>query len=394
MIKYIKYISNYWIEALLAICLFSNLYPDLPSWSYYLLIIVFFLIAYLNKTNTKDGLSLLGVVFIGITLFSSLVNLTITIRLWFIIAIFIITLVWHSPKLYNFKMRFINFCLVGFAITPILNYYAFKRGINYMLLHPKYANEVFTLNFSGFTCNSMWLAAACGIATIIFVYFLVQCYNTRKYWYAIFLLFPLFCSLFMTIVAASRSALALSVVSSMMLVWICINKITKLLGVVILFVCLGMISLPTLLQNSERMMSKIENQEITGQHSRQGLWDARIDEFIESPIFGIGFSATGIGERKKIGRAETGSGWLTILSQSGIIGFLLAIFITLKAFIPIKQLRKHHKIVLYYIILMFLCLHSLFEAYIYQGGWYLSFFFWLLVGTIADFKKYELKLHI
>ena len=43
---------------------------------------------------------------------------------------------------------------------------------------------------------------------------------------------------------------------------------------------------------------------------------------------------------------------------------------------------------LFFVILFYFCLHSLFEAYMFQAGWYMCLLFWMLVGVLDDFKEY------
>lgn len=90
-----------------------------------------------------------------------------------------------------------------------------------------------------------------------------------------------------------------------------------------------------------------------GETSRTKLWDARLEEFKSSPLWGIGFGVTGIGDKATSGRAETGSGWLTVLSQTGIIGFTLVILIIKRAILPLKIIRNSPKIALYTSLLTF-----------------------------------------
>lgn len=97
------------------------------------------------------------------------------------------------------------------------------------------------------------------------------------------------------------------------------------------------------MSDSDKMKSKIEYQKATGGTSRDALWKARLIEFESSPIWGIGFGVTGIGNNAISGRAETGSGWLTILSQTGIIGFILTLLLVSRAILPIKILQKIHE---------------------------------------------------
>ena len=125
-----------------------------------------------------------------------------------------------------------------------------------------------------------------------------------------------------------------------------------------------------------------------GTTSRTRLWNDRVEEFESSPIWGVGFGVAGIGDDAKVGRVETGSGWLTVLSQTGIIGFILVLLSVKKAFLPLSVLREDDKLTLFSIVLFYFCIHSLFEAYMFQAGWYLCLIFWMLVSVLDDSKEY------
>ena len=117
-------------------------------------------------------------------------------------------------------------------------------------------------------------------------------------------------------------------------------------------------------------------------------WAERLAEFDSSPLFGIGFGITGIGDNATEGRAETGSGWLTALAQTGIIGFSLVCLLFYRSKLPKYDLRTDSVAALLEAVMLFLALHSLFEAYMFQAGWYMCFVFWLLVGILDDYKTY------
>lgn len=145
------------------------------------------------------------------------------------------------------------------------------------------------------------------------------------------------------------------------------------------------------MENSMRMQTKyggLNLRDEKGTTSRTRLWNDRVEEFESSPIWGVGFGVAGIGDDAKVGRVETGSGWLTVLSQTGIIGFILVLLSVKKAFLPLSVLREDDKLTLFSIVLFYFCIHSLFEAYMFQAGWYLCLIFWMLVGVLDDSKRY------
>lgn len=135
-------------------------------------------------------------------------------------------------------------------------------------------------------------------------------------------------------------------------------------------------------------MAKQEYQEETGTTSRDAIWTDRMAEFKSSPLIGVGFGAHGIGEDKEVSRVETGGGWISILSQTGIIGLILALSIILKAFTPIRKIRQDNSMICIYAAYFFFIVHSIVEGYMFQGGWYLCLIFWMVIGLLIENKQY------
>ena len=202
MFKYLKpsYLFNigkeYKWEIFLSICLFSNLYPDLPQFLYYVLWIAF--IYAIFKMRTKDAGSRSGLTYglIGLIIFSTTINAALFDYRWIMMCIILfITLCKTSYRFFRFKERFLFVSLFGYAITGLLNNYAHIKNINYQLLHPNYAGLQYTIDFTGFTNNPMWLSAACGIGLIFFAYWMNLLWGNGKKLYALLILPLMFLTL-------------------------------------------------------------------------------------------------------------------------------------------------------------------------------------------------------
>lgn len=402
MFKYInpsylfKIVKTYKWEIFLSICLFSNLYPDLPRFLYYILWLAFIIAINKMKAVNAGLRSKLAYGLIGVIIFSTIVNIAFLDYRWIMMCIILfITLCKTSYRFFLFKEKFLFISLFGYAITGILNNYAHIKNINYMLYTWKYKDADYTLNFSGFTNNSMWLSAASAIGLIFFTYLLNSFWNKGKKILSFFVLIAIFLTLQTIVWGASRSALGIGIGSSLLLIWLSNKNLGKILIIFCSFTIFAAIFTPILLSDSERLQSKKGGFSIVdedGETSRTKLWNARLEEFKSSPLWGIGFGVTGLGDKATSGRAETGSGWLTVLSQTGIIGFTLVILIIKRAILPLKIIRNSPKIALYTSLLTFLCLHTIFEAYMFQSGWYLCFVLWLIVSILDDYKKYRIKI--
>lgn len=385
--NFLKYIKEYYVEIILTIFVFSNLYTHfLPTYLYY--ISIFYLIYIQTKLNCHQNKHRgnLSIALVMTIIISSLINSSITGRVFLISMIFVVSLMLSSFQYFKFKVRFLHICFWGFAFTSILNFFAHLAGINYRLL--VYEGITYTNDFSGFTWHPMWLSAASGIGTIFIVHLFINSWEKSKSFKSFLYLPLILCSVYTTIQGASRSALACSLVASFFLIYISRIPARKRKQIYTAIVLLGIASFSFLMNNSERMQQKQRVQNETGVTSRDALWEDRIEEFASSPLWGIGFSASGVGENKKVGRVETGSGWLTVLAQTGIIGFILVVMLIKKAFIPIKLAQTNKNITLIYALFIYMCLHTSFEAYLFQGGWYLCFIFWLVVGVLDDYRIY------
>ncbi len=139
-------------------------------------------------------------------------------------------------------------------------------------------------------------------------------------------------------------------------------------------------------------------------NTRDVLWANRLIEFKSSPLYGVGFATQdesiitldkmyyNIEFSSKSGRLETGSGYLMILSMTGLLGAISMILLFTKIFISRNFWRRvtieeSYKLALY----VFFSVHFIAEGYIYSSGSPLSFIFWLLVGATFPYAKINYK---
>ena len=122
--------------------------------------------------------------------------------------------------------------------------------------------------------------------------------------------------------------------------------------------------------------------------SRSGKIENRIDEFLQSPIYGIGFSSTKYNiDIHENGNIEPGSSWLYILSTTGIIGFVLICrlfrlysFRSKKGHRSFCEFNNELEIGLF----AFFGIHMLFEGYVFAAGNLTCILLWLIIGHSAD----------
>lgn len=379
------YIREYKWELILTICMFSNLYQQLPVWLYYIDWIAFIYAIQKFHAKTAGPRTRLTWSMIILICFTTVLSGIIEYRFAMMCLLLYITLATTSYDFYQFKVRFLFVSMIGYVFTAFLNFYAHLAGINMR----SWSSTSAMIDFSGFTWHGLWLGAACGIANIYLLYKFYHFLRDQRKTLTIVYLGVLFISVMVTIWAGSRSALAASVLGMGCLVLLITEKIGKSIQLLIGFGMAVMLLMPFFEDNAQRMISKQDYQERIGRTSRDELWNERIAEFQSSPLIGVGFGVFGVGEEKHGGRTESGSGWLSVLSQTGIIGFILVVLIMKRAIHPISTLRGNERLAFLTSLLAFLASLTVFEGYLFQSGWYLCLVTWLIVSVLDDYRYYE-----
>lgn len=322
--------------------------------------------------------------FIFSVVLSNILNQTFDSRFFnFLFLISVCSSFFYSLKNLVFKIRFMEIFFHSTIFLTAVNLICFYFGINmYQQLAEDSANA---LDFSGIMIHPMWLSALSGISTVVsFYYFLSKSDLKLKFLYFIFT----FVSILVTVIGASRISLISSLLVVLLMLFFFEKKKLNVLYYLLAIAFLGLVSFPTLNKNSTRLRGKMEYQKDTGENSRNHLWDTRLNEFVDSPIFGVGFSAQLINGRSVTGRTESGSGWLSILSQTGFVGFLCVLMILYQS-LKIYVLKGFNKgIYIYISVLVFLCMHSIAEGYILTSGYYLCFIFWLIIDILNQYNSF------
>ena len=111
-----------------------------------------------------------------------------------------------------------------------------------------------------------------------------------------------------------------------------------------------------------------------------------LEDFISSPLIGVGFYNVINSNNTKVnedGSLEYPSGWLFILSSTGVIGFLYFLIISknyFKYIVRIAYLSDSRLLLVLYITFFFV--HMFFEGYVYSAGGLLFFLFWTLLTRL------------
>lgn len=386
MLKIISsYIKNNKFELLTSFLLFTNLFPRIfPPVLYYL---SFLLILYkLFNSNTKDyGKTRFFYAFIVFLWFTTIVGMALDLRLVIFSTILYMCAPRSSLKWHIYKLKLLQNIFIGFALATIANLYAKVAGINYAPLD-EYKIAMGRVNeFLGFCSHAMWTSAAAAISAVFFMSIAFR--KSEKKLIKIFCFGMVVLSLYIVVLSGSRSSFVLALACSSLIVKMQSNKISTLIRNLVIVTIAVFAFTPFIMRNSKAMFQKLNAFEVTVENtSRDVLWTQRMAEFRSSPLIGIGFAAHGVGADKKVGRNESGGGYISVLAQTGIIGMSFIVIIMLSAFMMPNKIGKNPNTILVYCIFIFMAIHSIVEGYMFQGGWYLCLIIWLIIGVMIEHK--------
>lgn len=385
----ISYIRQNFLDLIITFCILSNLFPFfMPKFLYYVGL------ALLGTKMMKMGVkynknSKLFILFIMLIVTSSFINMMLDLRLVLFSFILVLTCpVYTSLRWHLYKKRVMQNLFIGFIGVVLINLYAKLIGVNLRATVQGWA-DLTDKQFSGFCDQPMWLAAAAAVSTIFCAYLVFE-QKKKKLMQQYFYIILLLCSIYVTMIAGSRSAFLAAMCAMCVVLYLLVKNKARLIKYVISAAAVALVLSPIFLNRKTfgAMMAKQEYQEQTGGTSRDELWNDRMTEFKSSPLIGVGFGAHGVGDDKEVSTVETGGGWISILAQTGILGLVLAISIIFKACTPIRKIRQDNSMMVIYAAYFFFIVHSIVEGYMFQGGWYLCLIFWMVIGLLIENKQY------
>lgn len=392
MIKRISlYIRENKYEFLISFLLFTNLFPKyFPNILYYIsfLLIISKLIKFSPQEYKHTQLFYVFIIFLWIT---TLIGMALDLRLVIFSTIIYITAPRISISWHLYKIKLLRNIFIGFGVATLANLYAKLAGIN-MIVQDEFSKVIGRVaEFSGFANYAMWTSCAAAMSTLFFVSMAFRnSLQNKVLKYLCFIMILI--SLYITLISASRSAFFLSLLCSFVIIILQSQKSLYFIRNIIIIGITTFFFAPFLMENSGAMMHKKNGLEITVENtSRDALWSQRIAEFKSSPILGIGFAAHGVGANKKVGRNESGGSFISVLAQTGIIGFTLILLIWFSATMLPNKVGRNPNMILLYGSFIFMSIHSIIEGYMFQAGWYMCLIIWLVVGVMIEHKTLSKK---
>lgn len=253
----------------------------------------------------------------------------------------------------------------------------------------------YKLVFGGITSHSMLLAPCCGITLIESLWKILYGNLTKKQLLIQYGLIVI--AMWTLLVAGSRGALIASALSIAVLFYYFPFK-KKLFKYLAFIIVLAPLVPKSVYENATYTIDK-KNSYAESKNSltasRDARWEARLMEFKENPILGVGFasqthftSGEDLEQIKKTGGLESGSSWLSILSMTGLLGFVMIAIFNMKLLSHLIKAIKHTPLhILHLSMLIFFIIHGIVEAWMLYSGGFIFYLYWLLTGNVNNVDR-------
>ena len=321
------------------------------------------------------------------------------------------------PSLFNAWKRFLYFILMSIPISPMIesrllrirrlkafhyilwfsafigvsSFFCYLMGINYMY---NFMSGEYSVNlagwFGGITVHSMLLGPVSALGATYMAWY-SMCTHLSSKRNRLILLICVFLCIAAAMLSASRSSTVAAIIGCVVVYMLRNGKVgSKITGSLFGLLLIGILIQPLLEPFSAMVMEKQNSNVVAGGtfESRKGKWQNRIEEFESNPLFGCGFAVVDVnsGDYSDNGVIEPGSSWLAVLSMLGIVGVICIWVIVFQPMIRIYK-RCNKRDVLFFSIFCVFLIHMFTEGYIFAGGSFMFFYFWLFAGSVHAYLK-------
>lgn len=298
-----------------------------------------------------------------------------------------------GPYLNNNRLLLYRGLIKVFLLFSVASFIGYFFGINFFVYHGELLDLEDAGHFSGFTNQSMVLGPIASISSIYCLTRLLTLHSSEKKSLLVWGLLSI-SSIGSVMLSASRSALLGAIAAFIVTLFVFfkgrLSRFIRYIAIIIVLLCL---SFPLWRSLTKGVIEKNEVNVSQGSamYSRQQKMGARIYEIRKSPILGIGFSAVdpSVDEVDKVnGVIEPGSSWLCVFSMSGILGFIVFVYINIASLrAAYTRIENKKAAALLLGILTFFFIHMMVEGYVFAGGSLLCAFYWLTHGAIFAMRK-------
>jgi hypothetical protein len=291
--------------------------------------------------------------------------------------------IFSSKTLLTIRHKALQYFLNGFVIITVLSFLYSILGL------PNIGRG----NFAGLMNQSMVLGPVAAISGIYSFYkYLINNRLKTKYYY----LFISLISSLVVILAASRLAFAGYIAG---MIFLFAKPFKYRIIYALLIISMGIVVYARIEEGTDKTKQSIDKEIVRKgtNNSREGLWNDRINEFKSNPMFGVGFAAQDDNIIEEIkdntgGRIEPGSGYLMILSMTGLFGLTLILWyfyflFNSKRFWTEIFNNEPYKLSLF----AFFAVHFIGEGYIFSVGNIFAALFWLMVGVTFPYANVKKK---
>lgn len=257
--------------------------------------------------------------------------------------------------------------------------------------------KIYYFGFRGVFDYGMTLSPVAGIISIVAFDRLFSGHESRRGKTGLFVLTII--ALIMTLAAGSRIAVVGLAVALCCIVifnrgvigrWL---KSIRIVAVMLAIASLFAVLLPEAVSVIQRKNS-VGNEHNSVFYSRQHLWTARMDEFLSSPLTGIGY-ANEIQQLPEspasLNTIEPGSSWLSVMSYGGILAGLMALWFIADIVKRIWNGRKDSRTPGIASLLLFMVINGIAEGWLLFAGALMFPIFWLTCATLAS-NKYSISI--
>ncbi len=311
-------------------------------------------------------------------------------RLLFFLPIFLLgSPIFTSLKFERIRKASFRVYIIVFAILSVVSFFCYFFGISLQAIRSEDIDEFMyqTGYFSGITRHSMMLGPLSGIASIYFFF------QSRKGIKNVYTILTIIC-LGSTLFSASRGAFIGTCAGIVYIIYSSSYNTLDFFrksGIIVLFATITFSAWGGALKGiQEKGMHR--RTELGEYDSRTEKYYARVDEFCDSPIWGVGFSAINPYGKDKYQEAtgiiEPGSSWLGVLSMTGLLGFSLFFLLYYRSF---KVVHSNNKNPLLAALLIMMGVHWTIEGYIFAAGNPFCYFSWLLLGYAYDKRSEDVE---
>lgn len=382
------------VSLLVAFIAVNNIIALTFSLGYPYYLIMFGAFLYCIKKEALNRINLLGIFFFCFCALTIIINnVPDLFNPWMRLSTFIMVTLLIGPFVksgYLEDVRIEVYNIIQLMLQPIV----LLSFITYFL-HISFSR--FWVGFAGITSHSMILAPICGVVFSWSLYQLFKPSCVDKYLRLYWIVLACICML-CVLLTASRMALIATIAELVVFILYKLrDNLSAFLKWTIIVVSVLSLTTSYWMPFTEALQVKnagsIRDGGITS--SRDSHWIQRISEFESSPVVGIGFGAISTDSKlgsnfdETSGKVETGSSWLSVLSMTGVVGFMIFVSFFIRAIRQLKIIALDDGLLSLVLLvqLIFWMVHMIAEGYILSAGGFLFFNVWLLLGTIDAYKE-------